>query len=453
MRLKHYILFLFSMISLTGILCAEPANFLVIEQDTFRVDDDEEIQNTLSEYLIHYGNDGYPFVELILDSYNKSANTEFFHYRLAKGEKVTVDTVVFGEYSPREISLLSRYISLPQSGNFHYSKVREMINELRSDPLINVEERVDIYQNGVRFYTEAKQNIRFDAVAAYKEETAKRGIVGNISCELVNLGGLGRLASFYWSRPSLGVNMIDISYTEPYILNKPFSLRGAFSQRYQDSLYVKRDLDIGVIYHIDQRSHFRISYQNEYISTTQTGSDSGFVTRRRSGSDLSLYWTSPRKSIYGYINARSGIKLASGDLISRSLLDAGLSIRKSRLGINMKILGGLLVSREPIALYDKFKLGGAEFLRGAYFEQFITDKFIGWQLESGYFYDNTRMFFFYDGALIHNKEALTHHIGIGFSLPAAKNRITIAVGFDPAESIQQAKFHLSWDMGQQHLNP
>lgn len=438
---------------MSGILCAEPAYFVIIEQDTFRVDDGEEIQITLSEYLINYGNDGYPFVQLVLDSYSKNANTEFFHYRITKGEKVTIDTVVFGEYSPREISLLSRYISLPQSGNFHYSKVREMINELKSDPLINVEERVDIYQNGVRFYTEAKQNIRFDAVVAYKEEYTKRGIVGNISCELVNLGGLGRLANFYWSRPSLGVNMIDISYTEPYILNKPFSLQGAFSQRYQDSLYVKRDLDLGVIYHINRRSNFRISYQNEYISTTQTGSDSGFVTRRRSGSDLSLYWVSPRKIIYGYINARSGIKLASGELISRSLFDAGLSMRKSRLGINMKLLGGLLVSREPIALYDKFKLGGGGFLRGAYFEQFITDKFIGWQMESGYFYDNTRIFFFYDGALMHNKKDLTHHIGIGFSLPAAKNRITIAVGFDPAESIQQAKFHLSWDMGQQLFSP
>ncbi|MDZ7820736.1 MAG: hypothetical protein U5N26_02360 [Candidatus Marinimicrobia bacterium] len=355
--------------------------------------------------------------------------------------------MVFGDYSPREISLLSRYISLPESGKFHYSRVREMIGELRTNPLLEVEERADIYRNGLRLYTEARQDIRFDAVAAYKEEAEKKGIIGNISCELANLGGLGRQASFYWSRPSLGVNAIDISYTEPYVFNKPFSLQGAFTQRYQDSLYVKRDLDLGLVYHLGRRSRFRISYQNEHISTAVSGSDSGFAVQRRSGSDIAFEWMTPVSEVYGYVNVRSGITLALDNLISRSRLEAQLSVRRSRWGGNVRLLGALLVSREPLALYDKFRLGGADFLRGAYFEQFVTDKFAGWQVESGYFHNRTRLFLFYDGAVLSGGQGLVHHTGIGFSLPAARNRITIAIGVDPALNLQQAKFHFSWERG------
>ncbi len=60
-------------------------------------------------------------------------------------------------------------------------------------------------------------------------------------------------------------------------------------------------------------------------------------------------------------------------------------MRKSILGVNIDILGGYVASEDPIALYDQFKLGGANFLRGAYFEQYITNAFIGWKIEAGYF--------------------------------------------------------------------
>ncbi len=447
MMRRIYMIILIAGILFSGSLWAQTAYYCVMEHDTIRVEEGMTINATVSRYIVNYGDQGYPFIEAVLDGYEKIDDTEYFHYRIAKGEMVYIDTVVFGDYSPREISLLSRYITLPESGKFHYTEIRNMIEKLKVNSLLTVEERADIHQNGIRFYTEAKQNIRFDAVVAYKQESDRQGIVGDISCELINIAGLGRLASFYWSRPTLGVNAIDISYTEPYILNKPFSVQGTFSQRFQDSLYVKRDLNLGLIYHINQRSYFRIEYMNERISTTSAGSDSGFVTQIRSGSNLSLKWVSPPKNVYGHVLVTSGINLASGKLISKSELSAQLSVRKSRFGVNLHVLGGLVASDDPVALYDQFKLGGANFLRGAYFEQYITDKFIGWKLEVGYFYQKSRLFLFYDGALLDHPVFSSHHMGIGFSLPAGNNRITIGIGVNLAESIQQAKFHLSWDMG------
>lgn len=421
--------------------------YCVIEQDTLALSANESLRDCLDGIVVNFGEQGYPFTEAVLSAYERENGDEYFHYRISKGEKIRIDTVVFGDYSPRERSLLSRYIDLPESGDFDYSRVRSMIAELKSNELLTVEERADIYGNGLRLYTSAKQDIRLDAVVSYKQEGERNGIVGDLRCELINLGGLGRVANFYWSRPTLGVNRIDLSYTEPYIFNKPLSLQGEFSQRYQDSLYVKRDLTLGLIYHIHRRAFLRIDYQNEYINTTENGSDSGFVRQRRSGTDFYLQYVSAAGPLRFMLDARSGLRLERAELLSHSEFEGRLLLRRKRFGTNLHVLAGLLKSRGDIALYDQFKLGGAAFLRGANFEQYRTTQYLGWQLESGYFYEKTRLFAFYDGVFMQHQQPLSHHIGLGFSLPAGNNMITIALGYNLAESLRQAKFHLIWDMG------
>lgn len=447
MKRTVHIVVLFLSLFATAHLQAAGNLYLVIEQDTLALSADESLRERLGGIVMNFGDSGYPFTEAILSAYARENGDEYFHYRISKGEKTRIDTVVFGDYSLRERVLLSRYIDLPESGDFNYSRVRSMIAELKSNELLKVEERADIYENGLRLYTSAKQDIRLDAVVSYKQDGEKNGIVGDVRCELINLGGLGRVANFYWSRPTLGVNRIDLSYTEPYIFNKPLSLQGEFSQRYQDSLYVKRDLTLGLIYHIHRRAFLRIDYQNEYINTTDSGSDSGFVRQRRSGSDIYLRYVSAAGPLRFTLDARSGLRLERGELLSHSEFEGRLFLRQKRFGTNVHLLAGLLKSRQDIALYDQFKLGGAAFLRGAGFEQYRTTQYLGWQFESGYFYGSTRLFAFYDGVYMQHPQPLSHHIGLGFSLPAGNNMITIALGYNMAESLRQAKFHLIWDMG------
>ncbi len=446
MAKRIYIIIITLSTFIVGSLFAAMDYYCIIENDTLQIKNETELEITINEYIVNLGDRGFPHVEAILDGYIKDGEEEYFHYRIDKGIKTGIDTVVFGDYSSRERSLLSRYITLPESGDFNYTEVRNMISELKANTLLDVKERADIYQNGLRLYTEAKQDIRFDAMAAYKQETDRQGIIGNISLELINLGGLGRLAHFFWSRPTLGVNSFDLSYTEPYIFNQPFSARLAFSQRYQDSLYVKRDLDIAVIYHINQRSNLTVNFVNEQISTSEVGSDSGFVTQNRSGSNVSLLWLSKPGNISGYINLTSGLRFATNQRVSRLNLDARLKLRQSILGANIGLIGGYVISEDPVALYDQFKLGGATFLRGAYFEQYITNAYIGWKIETGYF-QRAHLFAFYDGVIMQHADPICHHLGVGFSLPAGNNRLTIALGVNLKESIQQAKFHLSWEMG------
>lgn len=437
--------FLFSLILGFNILLAQNALVLMIENDSLSVKNQNALEQEIDNYLLQYGNTGYPHINLQFDSYEKRDDTEYFHYRIDKGEKVHIDTIVFGDYSPREIALLSRYINLPKDGFFHYSQIQLMIAELKTNPLLRVEEKADIYDNGLKLYTEAKQNIRFDAMAAYKEEREQKGLVGNIDMSLINLGGLGRTATFHWTRPTLSANTIDLSYTEPYILNRPFSMSGTFSQRYEDSSYVKRNLDLSLIYHIDNRSSFIVDYINEYIGSSQDGSDSLFIKQKRSATKAGLNYYSKPGMIRGKIIASSSLHFASKSRISKNDIYAEINYRGSYTGINLKLLGALAVSEDPIAIYDQYKLGGARFLRAAYFEQYVTPAYLGWSLESGYFRD-LDIYLFYDGALIQGISKVLHHFGLGIALPAGNNKLTLALGMDAREGFSGAKFHVSWKM-------
>lgn len=428
-----------------SILLAQNALVLIIENDSLIVKDQNEFEQKINDNLLKYGDSGYPHIRLQFDSYENRNNTEYFHYRLDKGEKVKIDTIVFGDYSPREIALLSRYIDLPESGYFNYSQVQAMIANLKTNPLLRVEEKADIHSDGLRLYTEAKQNIRFDAIAAFKEETNNKGIVGNIDIDLINLGGLGRTASFHWSRPTLIANSIDIAYTEPYILNRPFSISGTFSQRYEDSSYVKRDLDISILYHINHHSTFTVNYINEYIGSSENGSDSLFIKLNRSASKVGLNWYSKPGIITAKIFASSSLHFASKSQISKNEIYAEANYKGSYLGMNLKLLGAIAVSEDPIAIYDQYRLGGARFLRGAYFEQFLAPSYLGWSIESGYFRD-LDIYLFYDGAIIKGISKTLHHFGLGITLPAGNNKLTLALGMDSQESFSGAKFHVSWEM-------
>ncbi len=439
-RLKYIILFLMISVSF---LSATPTYFLIVENDSLQFETQDKLDLHLNNYLLQSGNKGYPFTELIFDSYNKINENEYFHYRLNKGEQVQIDTVVFGDYSQREVGLLSRYIDLPEDGHFHYNSVMNMIEELKSNPLIEVNDKADIYNNGLRLYTKAKQNIRFDAMAAYKEETDSKGIVGNLALDLINLGGLGRSASFHWSQPTLAVNSIDLSYTEPYIFNRSFSASVAFSQRYEDSSYVKRDLDLSLLYHIDQRSTLSINYINEYIGSSEDGSDSLFTTQNRSASKVGINWYSKPGKINAHIYANSSLHFSNQHRISKNNIEANLKYRGPLLGINVKLMGAYAISENPIANYDQYKLGGARFLRGAYFEQYISPAYLGWSLESGYFRD-MNIFLFYDGAIINGINKSLHHFGLGISIPTGNNKLTLALGLDSQEDFSSAKFHVLW---------
>ena len=134
MKKRFYIAVLIVTVMI-GSLFADPSYFCVIENDTIRVTNENELEMRLDEFLINFGNAGFPHIEAVLDAYVKEGNNEYFRYRIDKGNHVMIDTVVFGDYSPvlrySEVRVSSEsspwlHISLPWVGTDSPSAVWPM---------------------------------------------------------------------------------------------------------------------------------------------------------------------------------------------------------------------------------------------------------------------------------------------------------------------------------------
>lgn len=439
--LKNFIKYISA--SLIGLSFLWSATYVVVQNDTLNVEAGDEIQTILQERLLQLGDSGFPFSEFSLDQYVKNDGNDYLIYRGNRQEHVKIDTVVFGDYTDREIRLLSHYIAFPDTGDFNYTQVRKTINHLKTLDWLKVEDKADIRENGLRLYTSAKQDVRFDAVAAYKQGSDKSGVVGHVVCDVNNLLGLGRKASFSWSNPDLDISEILIAYKEPYIFNKPFSISGDYSQRYEDSSYVKRDLNLSMIYHMTLESNLHISYRNEQITRRDTTQSSGYLKESRYGSIVLLNMSNSWKTFSLITDITAGVISETDNIISTLDGKAELTWRPARVGVNFSLLGALVSSKDALEDYDKIKLGGAEFLRGSYFEQYECERYLGWQLEAGLFTTGLSLYAFYDGAYL---DELIHQAGIAIRLPAGKNFITIGVGGDLNANIGDAKFYVIWDM-------
>jgi len=129
-----------------------------------------------------------------------------------------------------------------------------------------------------------------------------------------------------------------------------------------------------------------------------------------------------------------------------STISSDLIIRYKLFGSNIKAKYGIVDSKAGVQIYDKIKLGGGEFLRGAYFEQYLTEEYYGFSFEIGIFSGKSNLFAFYDLGILRELNEPTHHIGMSVKLPAGKSHISLTIGFNLDESYENGKVHLKWNL-------
>lgn len=420
---------------------------LVIEKDSLIVKSNSKvIGKILDSKVKKLAKTGYPFAKIILEEYKRKAGDDIFRYRIQQGEKVVIDTIVYGKFKKREVNVIERNISELPIGKFNYLKVNQAINDLRSVDYLTIENRKSIYKTGLRLYVKSKDKMKIDALLSYKKGKTESGIVGNFSIEMQNLFGIGRHASLSWRRPNLKTNRIKLKYYEPYIFNTGFSLMGEYYQDFYDTLYVKRDINLHVFYQISHR--LKVGYVNslENIYPSKGGEDAGIDEKKKYGTSVLVDGYFGRGIFVNKIFCELGMKSSKNEELYFSTISSNLKIRYKKFGSNIKAKYGIVDSENNIQIYDKLKLGGGEFLRGAYFEQYLTEEYYGFSFEIGIFSGESNIFTFYDLGILRELNSPTHHLGFSMKLPAGKSHISLTIGFNVAESYENGKVHIRWNL-------
>lgn len=423
---------------------AAPDNLihLTISEDTLGLVYPEQVPDYLNITLKTWGNAGYPFAEIVLALFEKKDGIPHAYYRLNPGESVSVDTVVFGDFSPGESRRLYRIIHDDLTGLYHGGKIEDALKRLRGNGWLLTEDRHDIYGNYLRFYVRKVEDFNFDALMSYQSDAG--GLVGMAEFSMVNFLGLGRQADFRWYHPSTRTNRIYLQWVEPYLFNSGLTAEIRLKQEHEDTLYVYRDGRIRLIW---QGKYWKwgVLASGEEIFTTEAGDLAGISSGSRQLSALDLsYESNINESFYFTISGLAGVR-TGGDTLQYPLeFKAGIRYSVKSIYFQATMPGGWIMGQGRPAQYQLYRLGGSEFLRGALFEQYRTSAFSGITFEGGFDDGLVRFGLFSDLAILSDVDEFLIHTGATLILPAGNSKLRLLLGFDMRQPLSRGKFHIGW---------
>lgn len=421
--------------------------FLLINNDSTIVkSNSDKVEKILDSKVREFAKKGYPYAKIILEKYEKKDENDLFKFRVQKGEYVTIDTIVYGKYKEREVNIIERNITELPLGEYNYLKADKAIHELKQINYLSVSNRKNIYKTGLRLYTKPKNKAKLDALLSYKKETDESGIIGNFSIEMQNLFGLGRYASLSWYRPNFKTNRIKLNYFEPYIFNSGFSVMGEYFQDFHDTLYVKRDIDLHIYYQFNPKLQLGYINSLENIYSSEGGEKIGYKSMKQYGTRLRIDGKWGKGIVINDFFGEIGMKNFENDKMYFSSIFSNLIIRYKKIGANIKVKYAIVDSKSEIKIYDIIKLGGADFLRGAYFEQYLTEEYYGLSFEFGVFSGRSNLLAFYDLGILRELNSPTNHIGLSVKLPTGASSVSLTIGFNLDESYENGKVHLKWNL-------
>jgi len=293
-------------------------------------------------------------------------------------------------------------------------------------------------------------------------------LTGLVNVSLRNLFGTDRKMSVRWERDDRFSQELAAQYVEPWIFDLPIDLSGSFSQRQQDTTFVRRDVEGKADVHLSDAVSIAGSIMHENVIpsnslavallTNSSTTSFGLELRYDSRDDI----ISPLSGVYYSTDYEIGTKkypapppstsqLSSA--VSRAGLDADFFVPAfTRQVIALGVHGRELTSGD-IELGDLYRFGGATTLRGYAENQFLGSK-IGWtNLEYRFILARRTFFFgFFDAGYYFlpanyvlnapGAQQYRYGYGVGLRFDSSLGNIGVSLALGEGDSFTQAKIHI-----------
>lgn len=309
--------------------------------------------------------------------------------------------------------------------------------------------------------TEANTN-SFDGVVGYLPgSVSEKGyFTGLVDVSMRNLFGTARKLNVKWLKDEKQSQEIGLRYTEPWFLNYPVNLAGIFFQRQQDTIYVRRFVELKSDLMISDMFSVGVLFNQEnIIPSSETATR--FVNSSGTASiGFDVHYDS-RDNIY---NPTSGVNYKSDYRYGRKrFYNLNLIQNVQRIGIDVEwfqetfrrqvvVLGlhGKELRAGTVEVSDLFRFGGASTLRGYRENQFLGSRVVWSNLEYRFIAGNKSFFsgFFDVGYYSRNNsdlniitESVKYGYGVGLRAETALGIIGVSLALGKGDTFNQAKIH------------
>ncbi len=310
----------------------------------------------------------------------------------------------------------------------------------------------------------------FDGILGYIPPPQPGGegyVTGLVHVQFRNILGTGRRLSARWSREERGTQDIQLRYAEPWVASLPLNLDGEFTQRKQDSTYVRRQYGLAADLMITEEFSLGASFSQASVVPSE-GQGAGSVAESRTTSvGLMVFYDSRNDPVTPSSGVRYRTEYHTGSkrIAGGSSLQTGRSSSTQRVTLDFEyvvspftrqVVSTSLFLRDlrsgELDPSDLYRLGGTNSLRGYREGQFLGSR-LAWINTEYRVLVSSRSFAygFVDAAYVmtpdrpsiglYRSEQSKVGYGIGIRLDTALGLIGVSLALGEGDTFSTAKLH------------
>lgn len=217
--------------------------------------DQNELNNDISELLTQYEKRGYPFASVVVENIEsyKSGNLDKLKIKIKidENEKVKISRILIEGNTETNEDVITREINLRKDKNITKENLIDIQNRLENLGYFeNVEQpKILKYKKETVLFLKVKEGNTntFDGILGYVPPAASETsgyFTGLVNISLKNLFGTGRRLDARYEKEIRTTQELELKYLEPWLIGYPVNLNLGFLQRIEDTLYIKRTLNL-----------------------------------------------------------------------------------------------------------------------------------------------------------------------------------------------------------------
>lgn len=439
------------------------------------------LEQDLRSLIASYERIGYPFAAVRVQELALTGDSISPRLRLEiavdEGSKVVLSEIrVTGNKETHE-HVIVRETRIAPNEVYNEDKVSKIPQRLNRLNIFSSVGEPQVYVNpaggGLLLTVQEGNTNTFDGILGYlpAARTDEGGyITGLISVSMRNLFGTARRLDVRWQRDGKESQEVGFNYSEPWLFDLPLNLTAGFSQRQQDSLYVKRNVEAKAVLMFADAFSISGSIAREEVIPSSSLSQA-FVSSSHSvyaGIELRFDTRDDIVSPTSGANYRTGYEIGTknsagnpgaspippqSNVVQRVGLDAELY---TSLFLRQVIMFGIharQITSDNLEIGDRYRFGGANSLRGYRENQFLGSR-IAWTNAEYRFLLARRSFFylFIDNGYyyvpadainsIASVQAFKYGFGIGIRLDTSLGNIGLSVALGEGDAFNEAKVHV-----------
>ncbi|MEA3474917.1 MAG: POTRA domain-containing protein [Candidatus Cloacimonadota bacterium] len=379
----------------------------------------EKLNADLKSIVDAYGEKGYPFCEVAIDSLSINNEKISVLCRIIENDFVRISELIFKGNEITKDKTLKLITNFEENKIYRNSRIESAKRNLIHKKYISDAEIVPLNKRELLITIKEKQMNHFQGVlgfASQEDVSFIEKLTGYIDFTFLNILGTDREINLSWRKLKKNSSQFYISYIEPFILHQQISAELSFKRKSIDTIYVNSEFQLKTNFLMSSYDKIgvKIFTKSSLQDTIRTNKKGVGAEWRKDKLD---YPINPKTGYYyslsyaiNWKNKKSYHQEISADI------QCNIPINKSKNNI-LSLRGRtnlLYTSGDSLSKYDYYYFGGYDNLRGFIDNQFKSDKFCIFNIEYRYLLSrDSRAFAFLDyGYSAENR----HLLGCGFGI-------------------------------------